>query len=87
MGEQRSGRPDAVAITETPQNFATVKVRLRDRKGRYAEECDYCGCPAGCACDGEGCACGTTKPKAKRKGDGVTFDQIRSEFEKGGGET
>lgn len=33
----------------------------RDRKGQYVAECAYCSCPDGCACDGNGCGCGTSK--------------------------
>lgn len=41
--------------------------RLRSRKGQYVAECAFCECPDGCACDGHGCPCGTTKaPKKSR---------------------
>lgn len=37
------------------------RAMLRARDGRYVKECAFCGCPDGCACDGAGCPCGTSK--------------------------
>lgn len=48
---------------KTTTNKATDHTNLRDRKGRYSKECAFCGCPDGCACDGEGCPCGTDKKR------------------------
>ena len=45
----------------TKKGSANDDTRLRDRKGRLVKECAFCNCPDGCACDGEGCACGTSK--------------------------
>lgn len=39
----------------------TDETRLRARDGHYVAECKFCECPDGCACDGEGCSCGTSK--------------------------
>jgi hypothetical protein len=57
-------KPGPFAAVTRRRDDAT---RLRDR-GRYVAECAFCECPVGCACDGEGCACGTRKPRVSLEG-------------------
>lgn len=48
-----------VAVRDDHERSAP-RPMIRNRKGRYVAECEYCCCPEGCACEGD-CACGTKK--------------------------